>query len=126
MPAYPCILGSILASDGIAVHERTIASSSRHFYNYIVFVCSSLAVVADFPADLTCIKRKNTMEPLLNMDETAALMKLTKAQLYEICRSRSRSRQSHPIPVIVLGKRRMFRATALHEWILKLERGTNG
>jgi excisionase family DNA binding protein len=61
------------------------------------------------------------MEPLLNMDEAAALLKLTKQQLYELCRSRSRSRQEQPIPFVKLGKRRLFRASSLNEWVSKLE-----
>jgi len=61
------------------------------------------------------------MEPLLNMEEAAALLKLTKTQLYELCRSRARSRQSQPIPMIRLGKRRMFRASSLNQWVAALE-----
>jgi excisionase family DNA binding protein len=61
------------------------------------------------------------MEPLLNMDEAAALLKLTRQQLYELTRNRSRCRTSVPIPVIKVGKRRMFRASSLNEWISKLE-----
>lgn len=61
------------------------------------------------------------MEPLLNMDEAAALLKLTKPQLYEICRTRARCRQSVPIPLVRIGKRKMFRASSLNEWVAKLE-----
>ena len=39
------------------------------------------------------------MEPLLDMEETAELLNLTKEQLYEICRTRSRCRQVLPIPI---------------------------
>lgn len=61
------------------------------------------------------------MEPLLNMDEAAALLKLTRQQLYEITRRRSRLRMRHPLPVIRVGRRKMFRASSLNEWIAKLE-----
>lgn len=64
------------------------------------------------------------MEPLLNMDEAAALLKLTRSQLYELTRNRSRCRQVVPLPVVRIGKRKMFRAVALYEWILQLERQT--
>jgi excisionase family DNA binding protein len=62
------------------------------------------------------------MEPLLSLDEAAALLKLTRSQLYELTRNRSRARQAVPLPVIRIGKRKMFRATALHEWVLQLEK----
>jgi hypothetical protein len=61
------------------------------------------------------------MEPLLNMDEAAALLKLTKEQLYELTRNRSRVRQAVPLPVVRIGKRKMFRASSLNDWISKLE-----
>jgi len=62
------------------------------------------------------------MEPLLNMEQAAALLGLTKTQLYELTRTRSRMRQTVPIPFVQLGKRKMFRASSLNEWISKLEK----
>ena len=64
------------------------------------------------------------MEPLLNMDEAAALLKLTRQQLYELTRSRSRMRQAVPLPLVRIGKRKMFRASSLNEWVLQLEEQT--
>ncbi len=61
------------------------------------------------------------MEPLLDMEETAELLNLTKEQLYEICRTRSRCRQVLPIPIVKIGRRRMFRASSLNDWIRQLE-----
>jgi predicted DNA-binding transcriptional regulator AlpA len=61
------------------------------------------------------------MEPLLTMDEAALLLKLSKAQLYELTRTRSRCRQLVPLPVVRIGKRKMFRASSLNEWINQLE-----
>ena len=61
------------------------------------------------------------MEPLLDMGEAAELLGLTKAQMYEICRNRTRCRQSVPIPIVRIGKRRMFRASSLNDWVKKLE-----
>ena len=61
------------------------------------------------------------MEPLLDMDEAAALLKLTKPQLYEICRTRSRCRSTVPIPLVKIGKRKMFRASSLNQWVSQLE-----
>ena len=62
------------------------------------------------------------MEPLLSLDQAASLLGLSRGQLYELTRNRSRARQAVPIPVIRLGKRKMFRGTALHEWVLQLEK----
>jgi len=61
------------------------------------------------------------MEPLLSMDEAANLLKLTRKQLYELTRNRSRCRQSLPIPMVRLGKRKMFRASSLNTWIQQIE-----
>jgi predicted DNA-binding transcriptional regulator AlpA len=61
------------------------------------------------------------MEPLLNMDEAAGLLKLTRSQMYELTRNRSRCRQSVPIPVVRIGKRKMFRASSLNQWVAQLE-----
>lgn len=61
------------------------------------------------------------MEPLLDMDEAAELLGLTKEQMYEVCRTRSRCRQVLPIPIVRIGKRRLFRASSLNEWTRKLE-----
>jgi hypothetical protein len=55
------------------------------------------------------------------MDEAAALLKLTKEQLYELTRNRSRVRQAVPLPIVRIGKRKMFRASSLNDWISKLE-----
>jgi predicted DNA-binding transcriptional regulator AlpA len=65
------------------------------------------------------------MEPLLNMDEAAALLKLTKPQLYEICRTRARCRQTVPIPLVKIGKRKMFRASSLNQWVSQLEQSAS-
>ncbi len=62
------------------------------------------------------------MEPLLNLDQAGQLLGLTRKQLYELCRNRSRVRQPHPIPVVRVGKYTRFRASSLHEWISKIER----
>jgi predicted DNA-binding transcriptional regulator AlpA len=62
------------------------------------------------------------MEPLLNMEEAAALLKLTRQQMYELTRTRSRCRQAVPIPVVQIGKRKMFRASSLNNWIAQLEK----
>lgn len=66
------------------------------------------------------------MEPLLNMEQAAALLSLTKKQLYELTRRRARLRQALPVPLVKLGKRRMFRASSLHAWVTALEQQEKG
>jgi predicted DNA-binding transcriptional regulator AlpA len=61
------------------------------------------------------------MEPLLDMEATGKLLGLSKQQVYELCRARSRSRSPHPIPFLKVGKVLRFRASSLNEWIQKLE-----
>jgi excisionase family DNA binding protein len=58
---------------------------------------------------------------LLTMNEAAQLLKLTRGQLYELTRNRCRIRMANPIPVVKLGKRRMFRRESLETWIRTLE-----
>ena len=62
------------------------------------------------------------MEPLIDMEAAARLLSMDKKALYEVCRSRSRMRQAVPIPRVRIGKRTLFRPSALHEWVLKLEK----
>jgi len=66
------------------------------------------------------------MSPLLlNLQQAAELLGLTKPQLYELCRSRSRMRQAIPLPYVRLGKRLAFRRESLEKWIAALESGAN-
>jgi excisionase family DNA binding protein len=58
---------------------------------------------------------------LIPISEAASLLGLNKNQLYEICRTRSRVRQRHPIPFVRLGKRIAFRRESLERWIAELE-----
>jgi len=58
---------------------------------------------------------------LLSIDEAAQLLKLSRPQLYEICRNRSRCRQALPIPRVLIGRRTMFRRESLENWIKQLE-----
>jgi predicted DNA-binding transcriptional regulator AlpA len=58
---------------------------------------------------------------LLSLSQAASLLGITDNQLYEICRTRSRVRQKHPIPTVRLGKRLAFRRESLERWITELE-----
>jgi excisionase family DNA binding protein len=56
---------------------------------------------------------------LLSLSEAAQLLGLTKSQLYEL--TRSRSRIVHKLPVVRIGKRLCFRRESLERWIAELE-----
>lgn len=61
-------------------------------------------------------------QPLvISISEAASLLGLSKQQLYELTRERSRARSTHPIPFLRLGKRIAFRRESLEQWIAKLE-----
>jgi excisionase family DNA binding protein len=63
-------------------------------------------------------------QPLvLSLSQAAELLGLTKEQLYELTRSRSRVRQAVPLPCLRLGKRLRFRRESLERWIAQLEGG---
>ena len=62
------------------------------------------------------------MEPLLiSMADAGKLLGLSKTQMYELCRTRSRAAQEKPIPTVRLGRRLMFRKESLASWIAQLE-----
>jgi len=56
---------------------------------------------------------------LLTMESAAAFLGLSKSELYELCRSRSRQR--HKIPCFKIGKRTVFRRDSLETWLRQLE-----
>ena len=58
---------------------------------------------------------------LLSLADAAQLLSLTKQQLYELTRSRSRARQAIPLPFVRLGKRLCFRRESLESWVAELE-----
>lgn len=58
---------------------------------------------------------------LISISDAAALLGLTKEQLYELTRNRSRVRQAVPLPYVRLGKRIAFRRESLERWIATLE-----
>jgi excisionase family DNA binding protein len=60
---------------------------------------------------------------LLNLSQAAELLGLKPSNLYELTRSRSRSRQNFPLPFLKLGKRLAFRRESLERWIAQLESG---
>jgi excisionase family DNA binding protein len=58
---------------------------------------------------------------VLSLAEASALLGLTKSQLYQLTRERSRLRQAAPIPFLRLGKRLAFRRESLEQWLVTCE-----
>jgi predicted DNA-binding transcriptional regulator AlpA len=66
-------------------------------------------------------KQPATME-ILTADEVAAWLKISKWQVYELAKARTRSGdvREHPLPVLRIGSSVRFRKSDLEEWIEKL------
>jgi predicted DNA-binding transcriptional regulator AlpA len=61
------------------------------------------------------------MTEILTISDVASLLKMTKRQVYELCRERTRQTQANPIPLFrVNGNTRMLRSS-IEAWVQKLE-----
>jgi helix-turn-helix protein len=58
---------------------------------------------------------------ILTVDEAADFLKMTKSQLYTLCRTRSRKRMARPIPVIKVLTNLRFSKESLERWLRELE-----
>jgi excisionase family DNA binding protein len=61
------------------------------------------------------------MSDLLTIEELAALLKLSKRSVYELCSERGRARMKDPLPVIRLGRHVRFLKPAVEAWLQKLQ-----
>jgi excisionase family DNA binding protein len=62
------------------------------------------------------------MTEILTVDELAALLKMSKGQVYEMTRARTRSgaMRDNPIPVVKINGNVRFRKSDIEDWIEKL------
>ena len=60
---------------------------------------------------------------ILTVDEVAALLKMSKRQIYTMCETRTRtgSMKDHPLPVLKINGNVRFNKEAVNEWLAKLE-----
>jgi excisionase family DNA binding protein len=58
---------------------------------------------------------------ILTPEDAAELLRLEPSQLYELTRTRARSRHKKPIPRIKVGKFIRFRRSSLLAWLSELE-----
>lgn len=64
-----------------------------------------------------------TMETLLTADEVATILQLSKAQVYELSKRRTRSGdiRKNPLPVLRINSSVRFRRKDIEEWVEKLQ-----
>lgn len=60
-------------------------------------------------------------ETFLTLEDAGKQLQLTKTQMYELTRRRSRMRQAAPLPIVKIGKRRYIRQSSLNNWIVANE-----
>ena len=62
---------------------------------------------------------------ILTAEEVAALLKISKSQVYELTNERTRSGEvrKHPIPVVRIGTSVRFNRKAVESWLAKLTEG---
>jgi predicted DNA-binding transcriptional regulator AlpA len=65
------------------------------------------------------------MDEILTIDELAALLKMTKRQIYTMCETRTRNgaMKSHPLPVLKINGNLRFRKADVDSWLLRLAEG---
>ena len=59
---------------------------------------------------------------ILTVDELAAMLKMSKGQIYEMTKERTRtgSMKDHPLPVLKINGNLRFRKADIEEWLTKL------
>ncbi len=65
------------------------------------------------------------MGEILTIDELAALLKMSKRQIYTMCEARTRngSMKTHPLPVLKINGNLRFRKPDVDSWLAKLLQG---
>jgi excisionase family DNA binding protein len=68
------------------------------------------------------------MDEILTVDELAALLKMTKRQVYTMTEMRTRegSMKNHPLPVLKINGNLRFRRSDIEQWLATLAEGTKG
>jgi predicted DNA-binding transcriptional regulator AlpA len=58
---------------------------------------------------------------ILTIDELAAFLKLSRSQVYTMCRRRSQERMPNPLPCLRLNGNLRFNLASVEEWLRKVE-----
>jgi len=57
------------------------------------------------------------MSEILTIDELAAILKMTRSQVYSLTRARAKARLSHPLPVLRINGNVRFRRSDIERWL---------
>jgi len=60
------------------------------------------------------------MSEVLTIDEVASLLKMSKRQVYELTRARTRALSKLPIPLVRINSNTRFLRTAIENWLQQL------
>lgn len=58
---------------------------------------------------------------ILDVSELAEFLRMSKSQVYELCRDRVRSRMDHPLPVLKINGNLRFSRPAIEAWLQQLQ-----
>jgi len=58
---------------------------------------------------------------ILTKDELAQLLRMSKRQVDTLCETRTRQRQTHPLPVFKINGNVRFSRTAVEKWLEQLQ-----
>jgi len=61
---------------------------------------------------------------ILNVTELASLLKMSRTQIYELCRERVRSRMESPLPMLKINGNLRFSKSAIEAWLRELQEGS--
>lgn len=64
------------------------------------------------------------MGEILTVDELASMLKMTRRQIYSMTESRTRSRQTNPLPILRVNGNLRFSRIAVDAWLAKLQEGS--
>lgn len=62
------------------------------------------------------------MAIILTLEETAKLLRMKPASVYELTRARTRAKHKHPLPVIRIGSALRFSKEDLEQWLVQLSK----
>lgn len=57
---------------------------------------------------------------VLTIEDMAALLKMTRRQVYELTRERNRARSGHPVPLIRVNGNTRFLRAEVEKWLAEL------
>jgi len=65
-------------------------------------------------------------DQILTVNEVAALLKMSRDQIYEMTRHRAKVRQAHPLPTLRINGNLRFSLRAIEAWLNRLSAESEG